>query len=174
MNQVTINYETLMLIIFAIIGGIGWILASKEHSDKIKVKEKFESELAENKAKHEAELAEALEIRENDLADSERLVAERIKDIETVYKQALDDQNESLELYERYIRNFDAAITLSDKKVKEVDAKGSFSSDDELGFFFQNILFIQSALNKFKVDKEELDIKQADALAKNEKDKKVS
>ena len=39
------------------------------------------------------------------------------------------------------------------EKLKEIDAKGSFESDDEVGFFFKHILFIQGELNKFKTNR---------------------
>jgi hypothetical protein len=42
-------------------------------------------------------------------------------------------------------------IEFSDKKLKEVDHKESFKSDDEVGFFFEEIKQIQSTLNQFKV-----------------------
>jgi hypothetical protein len=35
--------------------------------------------------------------------------------------------------------------------MNEVDAKGSFKSDDEVGFFFEQIKTIQTALNSFVV-----------------------
>ena len=40
---------------------------------------------------------------------------------------------------------------MSDKKLKEVDAKESFKSDDEVGFFFESIKQIQSILNQFNI-----------------------
>jgi hypothetical protein len=36
--------------------------------------------------------------------------------------------------------------------MKEIDAKGSFKSDDEVGFFFQQIYNIQTILNSFIID----------------------
>jgi hypothetical protein len=40
---------------------------------------------------------------------------------------------------------------MSDKKIHEIDVKGSFESDDEVGFFFTNIKMIQDVLNQFRV-----------------------
>ncbi len=42
-------------------------------------------------------------------------------------------------------------IEMSDKKLKEVDARESFKSDDEVGFFFESIKQIQSILNQFNI-----------------------
>lgn len=110
-------------------------------------------------------LAKETEIaNEKELKEIEELITNRISDIEAVYKETIEDQNASLELYEKYIKNFDAALTLSDKKLKEVDVRGSFETDDEVGFFFQNVKALQEALNKFKIDKEVLDSEQSEKL----------
>jgi len=42
-------------------------------------------------------------------------------------------------------------ISESHKKLMEVDRKGSFESDDEVGFFFKELLKIQQILNDFKI-----------------------
>ena len=38
-----------------------------------------------------------------------------------------------------YLNKISQTIEAADKKMQEVDAKGSFKSDDEVGFFFQQI-----------------------------------
>ena len=53
--------------------------------------------------------------------------------------------------YERYMINLSNTIKQSEQKIKEVDAKGMFSSDDEVGFFFQTLKYLQDQLNNFKV-----------------------
>jgi hypothetical protein len=53
--------------------------------------------------------------------------------------------------YENYMLNLSNTIEFSNKKLKEVDAKGSFDSDDEIGFFFKTLQFLQEQLNNFKV-----------------------
>jgi hypothetical protein len=52
-----------------------------------------------------------------------------------------------------YLNKFSDIIDFSDKKLKEVDAKGSFKSDDEVGFFFEQIKALQDILNSFNVKK---------------------
>lgn len=54
--------------------------------------------------------------------------------------------------YENYMINLSNTIKFSDKKLKEVDRKGSFESDDEVGFFFQQIKYLQEEINNFKVN----------------------
>jgi len=53
--------------------------------------------------------------------------------------------------YEAYMINLSNSIDFADKKLKEIDAKGSFDSDDEVGFFFKNLKTLQEQLNDFKI-----------------------
>jgi hypothetical protein len=53
--------------------------------------------------------------------------------------------------YEEYMINLSTTINFSDKKIKEIDARGTFESDDEIGFFFKQIKFFQEQLNNFKI-----------------------
>jgi uncharacterized membrane protein YukC len=62
-------------------------------------------------------------------------------------------QEDILAGYMSYLNKFSDIIEFSDKKLKEVDAKGSFKSDDEVGFFFEQIKALQDILNSFNVKK---------------------
>jgi len=53
--------------------------------------------------------------------------------------------------YETYISNISKTLSYSDTKLKEIDAKGSFEGDDEVGFFFKQIKILQELLNDFKI-----------------------
>ena len=55
--------------------------------------------------------------------------------------------------YENYIANLSSTIEFSDKKLKEIDAREMFKSDDEIGWFFNQIQYLQDELNKFKTIK---------------------
>ena len=172
-----ITTSTIVIAIISIIAIVGWIIAYKEYSDreadaarnkasllkafeeyKCKINEledkrhsevkSLNTQIEELKNNHSLELNSAREIRESEIVETEELIKSRIGEIENVYKSAIDDQNITLELYERYIRNFDAAITLSGKKLADLDAKGIFASDDEIGFFFNYVKDLQSVLRK--------------------------
>ena len=54
---------------------------------------------------------------------------------------------------QQYIDTIAIVIDQADERMKELDASGMFSSDDEIGFFFENIKEIQSVLNDVKVKK---------------------
>jgi hypothetical protein len=47
--------------------------------------------------------------------------------------------------------NLSTTLNFSDKKIKEIDVNGTFESDDEIGFFFKQIKFLQEQLNNFKI-----------------------
>ena len=44
---------------------------------------------------------------------------------------------------------FETVIDNANKKLTEIDFKGSFESDDEVGFFFKELKNIQESINKF-------------------------
>jgi hypothetical protein len=53
--------------------------------------------------------------------------------------------------YETYMINLSNTIEFSEKKIKEIDTKGTFTGDDEVGYFFQQLKYLQEQLNNFKV-----------------------
>ena len=53
------------------------------------------------------------------------------------------------ERLEDFISKQSEAIQACDKRLKELDHKGSFYADDEIGFFFKEVQKIQEALNEF-------------------------
>lgn len=55
--------------------------------------------------------------------------------------------------YLTYLDQISRVIEASDEKLKKIDIKGSFASDDEVGFFFKQIKDIQDILNEFKLKK---------------------
>jgi hypothetical protein len=53
--------------------------------------------------------------------------------------------------YLTYLDRLSRVVEISDKKLKEIDSKETFKSDDEIGFFFKSVQQIQDILNEFKV-----------------------
>lgn len=60
-------------------------------------------------------------------------------------------QEDILASYMTYLNKISDIIDTSDSKLKEIDAKGSFQSDDEIGWFFEHIKMIQNILNQFNI-----------------------
>ena len=53
------------------------------------------------------------------------------------------------ERLEDFIAKPSAAINHCNQRLKDVDSKGIFYSDDEIGWFFKEVQKIQEALNEF-------------------------
>jgi hypothetical protein len=63
----------------------------------------------------------------------------------------VENQSKILSGYMSYLNKMADIIEHSNRRLKEVDSKGSFKSDDEVGFFFEQISSIQEILNKFNI-----------------------
>tara|TARA_Y100000004_G_scaffold126184_1_gene142008 strand:+ start:258 stop:521 length:264 start_codon:yes stop_codon:yes gene_type:complete len=49
--------------------------------------------------------------------------------------------------YEQFLINIEKIINYSSQKLKQIDAKGSFEADDEIGFFFEEVKKLQSMVD---------------------------
>ncbi len=64
-----------------------------------------------------------------------------------------EKQEDILAGYLDYLDKLSRVIEVSDEKLKQIDARGTFESDDEVGFFFQQIKGLQDILNDFQIKK---------------------
>ena len=64
-----------------------------------------------------------------------------------------EKQEDILAGYLDYLDKFSRVIEVSDEKLKQIDSRGTFESDDEVGFFFQQIKGLQDILNDFQLKK---------------------
>ena len=51
-----------------------------------------------------------------------------------------------------YVSDVTELIVKSQERIQEIDQKGTFQSDDEVGFFFENLKEIQNILNSANLD----------------------
>jgi len=51
-----------------------------------------------------------------------------------------------------FIENISSQIDKSQKRLEEIDEKGIFQGDDEIGWFFNEVKIIQNDLSRFKID----------------------
>lgn len=49
----------------------------------------------------------------------------------------------------KYLQNISNIVTNANEKIKEVDSKGIFQGEDEVGFFFEALKSIQEELNVY-------------------------
>jgi hypothetical protein len=53
--------------------------------------------------------------------------------------------------YQEYINGLGNTVEFMTKRIDEVDAKGTFKSDDEVGFFFERLKMLNDMLRPYNV-----------------------
>jgi hypothetical protein len=69
----------------------------------------------------------------------------RTEQLEQTYDSLVDEYET---LYQKMVE-FEDVIKNSNQKLKEIDYRGAFESDDEVGFFFKELKGIQEEINEF-------------------------
>tara|TARA_Y100001972_G_scaffold103768_1_gene130273 strand:+ start:54 stop:335 length:282 start_codon:yes stop_codon:yes gene_type:complete len=64
-----------------------------------------------------------------------------------------EQQEDILAGYVTYLDQLSRIIELSDEKLKKIDERQIFKSDDEIGFMYEQIKELQRILSNFRVDK---------------------
>ena len=64
-----------------------------------------------------------------------------------------EKQEDILAGYIAYLDQLSRIIEISDEKLKKIDERGIFKSDDEIGFMYEQIKELQRILFNFRVDK---------------------
>lgn len=62
------------------------------------------------------------------------------------YEDVVQDQTQ-------YLQNISNAIGEGQKHLKNLDEKGVFQSDDEVGYFFEQMKYVQDELNRYMLPK---------------------
>ena len=61
-------------------------------------------------------------------------------------EDANDESIDRTEYLEDNIRLISDRLTITDERLKEIDQRGSFEADDEVGFFFEEVKQLQELL----------------------------
>ena len=64
-----------------------------------------------------------------------------------------EKQEDILAGYMSYLDQLSRIIEVSDGKLKKIDERGIFKSDDEIGFMYEQIKDLQRILSQFRIDK---------------------
>ena len=64
-----------------------------------------------------------------------------------------EKQEDILAGYVTYLDQLSRTIELSDEKLKKIDERQIFKSDDEIGFMYEQIKELQRILSQFRIDK---------------------
>jgi len=75
-----------------------------------------------------------------------------MKKIEKYEDWSLSQQN--------YLEEVSSVITFIDERIQELDKKQSFSSDDEVGFFFERVKMLNDLLKRYELDYGKKDSKE--------------
>ena len=54
--------------------------------------------------------------------------------------------------YNEYLTEFNKQIKFTSNRLKKIDARGTFESDDEVGWFFKQIKNLQEGIEKFQIN----------------------
>ena len=64
-----------------------------------------------------------------------------------------EKQEDILVEYQNYLDSLSRIVEFADEKIKSVDSKGIFKTDDEVGFIYEEIKNLQKVLSNFRIDK---------------------
>lgn len=64
-----------------------------------------------------------------------------------------EKQEDILAGYITYLDQLSRIIEISDEKLKKIDERGIFKSDDEIGFMYEQIKELQRILSQFRMEK---------------------
>ena len=64
-----------------------------------------------------------------------------------------EKQEDILSGYITYLDQLSRIIEISDEKLKKIDERQIFKSDDEVGFMYEQIKDLQKILSNFRIDK---------------------
>lgn len=76
-----------------------------------------------------------------------------------IYKKENEAYKEEIKKSLIIFNNIEEKIVWSQTLLTEIDKRGTFASDDEIGWFFKNIQLIQDELNGFRFKKQEVEEK---------------
>jgi hypothetical protein len=67
------------------------------------------------------------------------------------YEDELNKRQDAIISYQEYINGLGSTVEFMNKRINEIDAKGTFQSDDEVGFFFERLKMLNDMLRPYNV-----------------------
>jgi hypothetical protein len=67
------------------------------------------------------------------------------------YEDELTKRQDAIISYQDYINGLGSTIEFMNKRIDEIDAKGTFKSDDEVGFFFERLKMLNELIRPYNV-----------------------
>jgi hypothetical protein len=67
------------------------------------------------------------------------------------YEDELNKRQDAIISYQDYVNGLGSTVEFINKRMNEIDAKGTFQSDDEVGFFFERLKMLNDMLRPYNV-----------------------
>ena len=67
------------------------------------------------------------------------------------YEDELNKRQEAIVSYQEYINGLGSTVEFMTKRIDEIDTKGTFKSDDEVGFFFERLKMLNDMLKPYNI-----------------------
>lgn len=67
------------------------------------------------------------------------------------YEDELNKRQDAIISYQEYINGLGNTVEFMNKRINEIDAKGTFKSDDEVGFFFDRLKMLNDMLRPYNI-----------------------
>ncbi len=67
------------------------------------------------------------------------------------YEDELNKRQDAIISYQEYINGLGSTVEFINKRINEIDTKGTFKSDDEVGFFFDRLKILNDMLRPYNV-----------------------
>jgi hypothetical protein len=67
------------------------------------------------------------------------------------YEDELTKRQDAIISYQEYINGLGSTIEFMNKRIDEIDAKGTFKSDDEVGFFFERLKMLNEMIRPYNI-----------------------
>jgi hypothetical protein len=67
------------------------------------------------------------------------------------YEDELAKRQEAIISYQEYVNGLGSAVEFMTKRIDEIDSRGTFKSDDEVGFFFERLKMLNDMLKPYNI-----------------------
>jgi hypothetical protein len=63
----------------------------------------------------------------------------------------LNKRQDAIISYQEYINGLGSTVEFMTKRIDEIDSRGTFKSDDEVGFFFERLKMLNEMLKPYNI-----------------------
>ena len=67
------------------------------------------------------------------------------------YEDEIKNHQDAVVSYQEYINRLGGTVEFINKRIDEIDSRGTFKSDDEVGFFFDRLKMLNDMLKPYNI-----------------------